>query len=115
MCLPSTVRYIPSYSTSFICDGCNGTDTFYQYRWKVINESEGVDKLGQWEVQGGWPADAMWTESNWPSSTPSLTLYLRESSNVDTAVLLAGVCVTVVAILVVVGVQYKYEKRLKQM
>jgi hypothetical protein len=56
----------------------------------------------------------MWVESNWPSSTPSLELFLKESSAVDYAVLGAGLAVMVVSVLVAVAVQLAWNKRIKQ-
>lgn len=36
-CLKATVRYIPSYSTSLACQGCNGSATAYQFRWQLTD------------------------------------------------------------------------------
>ena len=56
----------------------------------------------------------MWTESNWPSSTPSVTMYLREAGGVDNAYLGAGIATTVVSVAAVVAVRMSYDRRLKQ-
>ena len=33
-CINSTTRYVPAYSTSLECVGCNGTDTYYDFKWQ---------------------------------------------------------------------------------
>ena len=40
VCLNVTVRYIPSYSTALDCIGCNGTATYYDYRWTVTDAAQ---------------------------------------------------------------------------
>jgi hypothetical protein len=56
----------------------------------------------------------MWTESNWPNSSPYLELFLKESSAVDYAVLGAGLAVMVVSVVVAGAVQFTWNKRMKQ-
>lgn len=41
-CLNATVRYVPSYSTSLLCDGCDGSATLYDFRWQL------TDAAAQW-------------------------------------------------------------------
>lgn len=108
MCLPSTVRYIPSYSTSLVCEGCKGSATPRGRHWKVTQAAN------KWEREYGWPPDPLWTESNWPFSTPHLELLLREASGVDWGVMVAGSCLTAVAGVVALATHAAFEKRLKQ-
>lgn len=67
-----------------------------------------------WAARYGWPDDPVWVESNWPSSTPSLELFLKESSAVDYAVLGAGLATTVASVVVAGAVQFAWNKRMKQ-
>lgn len=41
VCLAATARYIPSYSTSLVCDGCNGSATLRDFRWKLTDAAAG--------------------------------------------------------------------------
>jgi len=66
------------------------------------------------EEQHDWPADPMWTESNWPSGTPRLVMYLQEGPGVENALLAAGLTVTVVTALATLMLQWAWEKRLKR-
>lgn len=108
VCLNATVRFVPSYSTALECVACNGTATYYDFRWRV------TDQAKQWEAQYGWPVDPMWTESNWPSGQPSIVLYLQEAPGVDVAVLGAGIAVTVAAGAMALAVHLAWTRRLKQ-
>lgn len=48
MCLNATVRFVPSYSTSLLCDACDGANTNYEFRWQL------TDAAAQWCAwQGG--------------------------------------------------------------
>jgi nicastrin len=108
-CINSTTRLVPSYSTLLECVGCNGTATNDgTYRWAVNMTSTA------WAERYGWPEDPMWTESNWPTGTPFLELFLKESSSVDYAVLGAGLAVGVASVVVSGAVQMAWNKRLKQ-
>lgn len=65
------------------------------------------------DQQYGWPPDPMWTESNWPG-TPALTLYLKEASGTEWALLGAGLAVTAASLAVALGVQYAHQRKLKR-
>lgn len=117
-CINSTVKFVPSYSTLLECVGCNGTDTDDgTFRWKDVSSgnvsTNGTDATA-WAARYGWPDDPVWVESNWPSSTPSLELFLKESSAVDYAVLGAGLATTVASVVVAGAVQFAWNKRMKQ-
>lgn len=80
------MRYVPSYSTKLTCTAC---EDFWQATWQL------TDAADAWNQQYGWPEDPIWTESDWPLGIPDLQLYLRESDATETAVLVAGLLVTV--------------------
>ena len=61
----------------------------------------------------GMGPDPLWTESNWPDSTPFLELYLEESSATEYVILAVGLAVTVVSCIVVGAVKFAWEKRQK--
>lgn len=108
VCLNATVRYVPAYPTSLACQGCNGTATLADARW-VPSEAAAV-----WEAAGGWPPDPVWTESNWPYTTPSLTFYLREDPATGWALLGAGLAVTLASLAAAAGAQASWERHRAQ-
>ncbi len=61
----------------------------------------------------GWPADPMWTESNWPSTTPKLLLLLEEGTGANNAVLAAGVVLSVVTLVAIAALKSAHANRLK--
>ncbi|KAL4433984.1 hypothetical protein ABPG75_000425 [Micractinium tetrahymenae] len=107
-CLNATVRYVPSYSTSLLCDACDGANTNYEFRWKL------TDAAAQWERQHGWPADPVWAESNWPNDTPALTLYLKEDPSVEMALLGAGLAVAGTSVAAALCIRLAYHRKLKR-
>lgn len=66
------------------------------------------------ERQYSWPPDPVWTESNWPTGTPALTLYLREAPATEWALLGAGLAVATASLTVTLGVAWAYSRKLKQ-
>ena len=64
--------------------------------------------------QYGWPTDPMWTESNWPTSTPNFEMFLKESSSVEYAALAAGLSVTVGSLVAATAVRLSWNKRMKR-
>ena len=56
----------------------------------------------------------MWTESNWPSSTPELKLYLQDSAATEYVALGVGLGVTVAAAAAAGAVRLAWRKRQKQ-
>ena len=66
-----------------------------------------------WGAAGGWPPDPAWAESNWPVSTPALTLHLQEDSATQWALLGAGLAATVASLAAAIGVQLAWEGRLR--
>lgn len=84
-CVTATVRFVPSYSTKLACQAC---DDPWQVSWQVSTAADA------WNQQYNWPEDPMWTESDWPESTPDLQLYLHESPAVENGVSVAGFLVT---------------------
>lgn len=66
------------------------------------------------ERQYGWPPDPVWTESNWPSGTPALTLFLREASGTEWALLGAGLAVFAASVAVALWVQWAHHRKLKR-
>jgi nicastrin len=84
-CVTATVRYLPSYSTKLECQSC---EVPWQAVWKLSTTADA------WNEQYSWPADPIWTESDWPLGHPDLQLYLHESSAVENGLLVAGFLVT---------------------
>lgn len=84
-CVNATVRYVPSYSTKLECESC---DDPWEATWRVSTAADA------WNEQHGWPADPMWTESDWPNEVPDLQLYLHESPAVESGLLVAGALIT---------------------
>ncbi len=62
----------------------------------------------------GWPPDPMWTESNWPSSTPFMAMFLQDSAAMEYIALGVGLAVTAVATAVAVAARMAWRKRQKQ-
>ncbi|KAL4441829.1 hypothetical protein ABPG77_003745 [Micractinium sp. CCAP 211/92] len=108
MCLNATVRFVPSYSTSLLCDACDGANTNYEFRWQL------TDAAAQWEQQHGWPADPLWAESNWPNDTPALTLYLKEDPAVEMALLGAGLAVAGASVAAALLIRFAHRRKLKR-
>ncbi|XP_052884161.1 nicastrin isoform X3 [Gossypium arboreum] len=94
ICVNSTTRYIPAYSTRLKLD--SGT-------WKVLppNSSDPMGML-----------DPVWTESNW--NTIGLRVYTVQEAAYDRLVLLGGISVTVLAYLAIVLIRAYITKALKQ-
>ncbi|KAE8713861.1 Nicastrin [Hibiscus syriacus] len=94
VCVVSTTRYVPAYSTRLKFD--SGT-------WKVLppNSSDPMGML-----------DPVWTESNW--NTIGLRVYTIQEAAYDRLVLLGGITVTVFAYLAIVLTRAYITKALKQ-
>eukprot|EP00887_Chlorella_sp_A99_P003619 scaffold7.g3619.t1 len=105
VCLNTTARYVPAYSTSLACPGCNGTATLGSAGWAL------TDAAAAWEAAAGWPPDPVWTESNWPNETPSLVLYLQEDPATDWAVFAAGCAATAASLAAALGVQAAWSRQ----
>ncbi|GMI90404.1 NCT [Hibiscus trionum] len=94
VCVNSTTRYVPAYSTRLMFD--SGT-------WKLLppNSSDPMGML-----------DPVWTESNW--NTIGLRVYTVQEAAYDRLVLLGGITVTVFAYLAIVLTRAYITKALKQ-
>lgn len=68
------MRYVPALSTRVTCANCD--DIFDSFAWVVTNASDA------WAASHGWPADAMWAESNWRLGVPFVQLYLLKPYSV---------------------------------
>jgi hypothetical protein len=53
-------------------------------------------------------------ESNWPTGTPALQLYLQEAPGTEAALLVAGVLVAAASVALTLGVRAAYHRKLKQ-
>ncbi|KAJ0959810.1 hypothetical protein J5N97_000504 [Dioscorea zingiberensis] len=82
VCVVSTTRYVPAYSTRL---------KFESGSWTVLppNNSDPMGLL-----------DAIWTESNW--NTIGLRVYTVQNSSFDNIVLLGSIAITVLAYLAIV-------------
>ncbi|XWS65719.1 hypothetical protein CRYUN_Cryun05aG0137700 [Craigia yunnanensis] len=94
VCVVSTTRYVPAYSTRLKFD--SGT-------WQVLppNSSDPMGML-----------DPVWTESNW--NTIGLRVYIVQDAAYDRLVFLGGITVTVLAYLAIVLTRAYITKALKQ-
>ncbi|XP_057492639.1 nicastrin-like [Actinidia eriantha] len=94
VCVVSTTRYVPAYSTRL---------KFESESWKVLAPNSS-DPLGM--------VDPVWTESNW--DVIGLRMYTKQDAAYDRLVLLAGLTVTILAYLAIVIVRSFISKALKQ-
>ncbi|KAM7519844.1 hypothetical protein LguiB_018806 [Lonicera macranthoides] len=94
VCVTSTTRYVPAYSTRLKSE--SGT-------WKVLPRNSS-DPMGL--------EDAVWTESNW--DTIQLRVYSVQDAAYDRLILLAGIAVTVLAYTAIVVTRAFITKALKQ-
>ncbi|XP_022743603.1 nicastrin-like isoform X2 [Durio zibethinus] len=94
VCVISTTRYVPAYSTRLKFD--SGT-------WQLLppNSSDPMGML-----------DPVWTESNW--NTIGLRVYTVQDAAYDRLVLLGGITVTVLAYLAILLTRAYITKALKQ-
>eukprot|EP00890_Picochlorum_soloecismus_P005073 jgi/Picsp_1/5567/NSC_02926-R1_nicastrin len=91
-CVENPPIFVPAFSEAFFHNTTEG-------RWKVHdNVSEN---------------DPMWTESNWPSGTPDLTIYLSESRVTETRVFVAGVTCTSLVLAAALTAQVLWDRRSK--
>ncbi|XP_052193080.1 nicastrin isoform X2 [Diospyros lotus] len=93
VCVVSTTRYVPAYSTRL---------KYESESWKVLAPNSS-DSIGM--------VDPVWTESNW--DVIRLRLYTKQDSSYDWIVLLAGFSVTVLAYLAIVITRALINKALK--
>ncbi|XP_021300371.1 nicastrin [Herrania umbratica] len=94
VCVISTTRYVPAYSTRLKFD--SGT-------WKVLPPNS-TDPMGM--------LDPVWTESNW--NTIGLRVYTVQDAAYDRLVLLGGIAVTVLSYFAIVLTRAYITKALKQ-
>ncbi|XP_042484408.1 nicastrin [Macadamia integrifolia] len=94
VCVISTTRYIPAYSTRL---------KFDSGMWKLL-------PLNSSDVMG--MVDPVWTESFW--NVIGLRVYAVQSATYDRLVLLAGIAVTVFAYIAIVATRAYITKALKQ-
>ncbi|GKV20286.1 hypothetical protein SLEP1_g30438 [Rubroshorea leprosula] len=94
VCVDSTTRYVPAYSTRLKYD--NGI-------WKVLPPNSS-DPMGL--------VDPVWTESNW--NAIGLRVYTVQDIAYDRLILLGGISVTVLAYIAIVFTRAVITKALKQ-
>ncbi|KAL3525034.1 hypothetical protein ACH5RR_013406 [Cinchona calisaya] len=94
VCVVSSTRYVPAYSTRL---------KFESDTWKLL-------PLNSSDIIGA--ADPVWTESNWDTIT--LRVYTIQHSSYDRLILLLGIAVTVLAYLAIVITRSFIRKALKQ-
>eukprot|EP00250_Pteridium_aquilinum_P005740 c15793_g1_i1 orf=779-2905(-) len=93
VCVHSTTRYVPAYSTR-LRYGASG--------WLVIPAASG-DKMGE--------ADPVYTESYW--KVLGVRVYTKESSSFDALILITGIGVTVGSFFIILNTKSVFRKRLK--
>lgn len=98
-CRNTTTNYLPAYTTRL---------AYFNNYWLFTNTST------PWEAKYGWPADPMWTESNWPAGTPSLMVYQQDSNAVIIGVFMGGVAACAATALLSWAGIAAFEKRMKQ-
>ncbi|KAK2968045.1 hypothetical protein RJ640_003779 [Escallonia rubra] len=94
VCVVSTTRYVPAYSTRL---------NFESETWKVLPQNTS-DPMGL--------MDPVWSESNW--NTIQLRVYSVQNATYDHLILLLGILVTVLAYLAIVMVRTFISKALKR-
>ncbi|KAJ0043850.1 hypothetical protein Pint_18259 [Pistacia integerrima] len=94
VCVISTTRYVPAYSTRL---------KFESGTWNVL-PSNSSDPMGL--------VDPVWTESNWDVIV--LRVYSVQNASYDRLVLLGGITITILAYLAVVLTRSLIRKALKQ-
>ncbi|KAM3327939.1 nicastrin isoform X1 [Capsicum galapagoense] len=94
VCVISTTRYVPAYSTRLKYD----TDT-----WEVLPHNSS-DTMGE--------ADPVWTESNW--DTIRLRVYTVQDSRYDHLILLLGITITLLSYIIIVISKAFITKALKR-
>ncbi|KAG2450035.1 hypothetical protein HYH02_000139 [Chlamydomonas schloesseri] len=82
-CRNTTTLYFPAYSTRLSYGERKGS-----WRWWVD------DAAAAWEAKYSWPTDPMWTESDWPERTPTLTIFQEESEATQIVTLVVGLVIT---------------------
>ncbi|KXZ43598.1 hypothetical protein GPECTOR_86g392 [Gonium pectorale] len=102
-CHYTTTNYFPVYSTRLRYGVKDNV-----WRWYEDNGS------ATWEQQYNWPADPMWTESNWPALTPTLTVFQQESTTTSVVTLVVGLLLTAATGLVSWAGMKAFERREKQ-
>ncbi|GFQ00012.1 nicastrin [Phtheirospermum japonicum] len=96
VCVISTTRYVPAYSTRLKYDDEWGS-------WTVL-PSNSSDIMGM--------EDPVWTESNW--DTINVRVYTVQTTTYDRLILLLGILVTLFAYLLIVIARTLIRKALKQ-
>ncbi len=66
-----------------------------------------------WELQTGWPPDPIWTESNWPNTTPFLRVLQAESSSTEWAIFGSGIAACLISGVLSYMGKRAFEKHLK--
>lgn len=94
VCVVSSTRYVPAYSTRL---------KFESEMWTVL-EPNSSDPMGM--------ADPVWTESNW--DVIRLRVYTKQDGTYDLVVLVAGITVTVLAYVAILITQAFIAKAMKQ-
>ncbi|KAG8373502.1 hypothetical protein BUALT_Bualt11G0030800 [Buddleja alternifolia] len=94
VCVTSTTRYVPAYSTRL---------KYESGSWTVL-PSNSSDVMGM--------EDPVWTESNW--DTINVRVYTVQKASYDRLLLLLGIVVTVLAYLLIVLARTVIRKALKQ-
>ncbi|GMP25677.1 hypothetical protein CsSME_00002429 [Camellia sinensis var. sinensis] len=94
VCVVSTTRYVPAYSTRL---------KYESESWKVLTPNSS-DQMGM--------VDPVWTESNW--GVIGLRVYTVQDAAYDRIVLMAGFSVTVLAYLAIVSTRAFIAKALKR-
>jgi len=94
VCVVSTTRYVPAYSTRL---------KFESDSWKLLPPNSS-DPMGL--------VDPVWTESNW--ATIGLQIYTVQHAFYDTMVLVAGLGLTILAYLAIILIKSVINKALKQ-
>ncbi|KAL6959619.1 hypothetical protein U1Q18_039773, partial [Sarracenia purpurea var. burkii] len=94
VCVVSTTRYVPAYSTRL---------KFESESWKVLAPNSS-DPMGM--------VDPVWTESNW--DVIGLRVYTKQDAAYDNLLLLAGLSVTILTYITIVIIRAFINKALKQ-
>ena len=107
-CVKATSRYVPSLSTRLEWVPCT-TAGCTTSSFRLSNASNVTAFERKYEL----PPDPIWTETY--NEAIQVLVSLRDTSSMDTAILVAGILVTAMAVLTVLTLRRLYSKHLKQM
>jgi hypothetical protein len=106
-CVRATSRWVPSFSTRLTWVPCT-TAGCTTSAFRLTNEQNAT----AFERKHSLPPDPVWTETY--NEPIQVVISLRDSSSMDSAILVAGILVTAMTVLTVLTLRKLYSRHLKQ-